>query len=594
MNTTEGYEPHSFLALFYPNQDTNTQKLKDGFVTTSGMIPDHIVTTETYSVCISLSSSAQIACDDEKNLTVILNGEIYNTTRNDQAKYLLEQFVSEGPEFASEINGTFAILLINRRSDVVQLITDRLNTKRVFCGKLNGHHWLSTKLHSFLTDGSNIDIVGAACYLANGAVHNNRTLFDGVRSLERASIHRLGPDGFKGETYWSYQFLNSYAGVSEKELRAELAELIVESVRLRLRNDPKVFLSLSGGYDASGLLGVLSSLKVPDVCCLSYTFGKASANHDAHVASQMAKLVGYDCRIPQCHRGDIVASIKNNAEMGCGVGPYCNEADAWLEMEPEFSSNANSVLLAGDNCFGFDNGVTMRSQQDALINHNQIQNFDDLKWFAKLIGKKNYNTMCEGLQNDISQIVNRSPESEDPYDLASFIYLDQRVPNVLIPWREFFPGKYLNAVEPYLDNSIMDFLMKVPNSMKHGRRLYRDTVTEMFPEIFEIKRATHGGGTSSWRSEFISQRQNIDSSMLSNDSRLDSLIPPQAITKLLNEISSWKHHKYSPRILPSRFALIVLKGKWMSDKILDLFPIVDHKTLLKRLLLMRTVLERTK
>ena len=95
-------------------------------------------------------------------------------------------------------------------------ITDRINSRKVFYSKYKGSYWLSTSLYLHPTADVDIDPAGIACYLANGVVHNNRTLFDGIRILERACVHKLTVDGFHGTRYWSYEFTNSYSNIDEK------------------------------------------------------------------------------------------------------------------------------------------------------------------------------------------------------------------------------------------------------------------------------------------------------------------------------------------------------------------------------------------
>ena len=596
MNKQDVFKASSFIAVFCPKRlHSESGSVYREFEAATGIKPHIPINTKDFYICIAVSKPEQVAVDHSSGTILILNGEVYNSKAYEkQAEYLLKQFIDRGIGFVKDINGSFAILLINEQNNFIAVITDRINSRKVFHSKLKGDYWISTSLSLHPTKDAGIDPVGVACYLANGAVHNNRTLFDGVRVMERACVHKLAANGFNAERYWSYEFINSYTEADEKKLISELSELLVESVRIRLHNNPRVFVSVSGGYDSAGILGILGyKLKVPDVCCISYASGKQKVNTDAHVSAQMAKLLGYEHRTMQSHKGNLLETIKHNADMAQGNANFCDELDVWLELSDEFSAKVPSVLFAGDNCFGFDSRVKMNSLEDALVQHNQIFEFDTLNWLSDMIGPAKYKMLCEGLHEDIKQIVKRSPPYNNYYDLGSFIYLDQRVGNVLLNWRQDFPGSFLYIHEPYFDNAILDFMMKVPSYMRFGRRLYRKTVIEMFPELFQIKRATMGGGVKNWREEFISQHKEIEQSILSYQSRLDDLIPQEVILKLLLDIRSWKHHKYSPRILPSRIAFILLKGGWLTNKILNIFPIIDHKTMLKRLLVMRLVLKKT-
>ena len=139
MNTQEIYKPSSFLALFYPRgMDADSESVLDKFETTTNIKPDISITTKSFIVCAAVSSTTQVAVDQNHQITLILHGQIYNSTKQNQAEFLIEQFIEHGMNFAKDINGSFAILLINRQNNVVALITDRINSKRVFSGNLNG------------------------------------------------------------------------------------------------------------------------------------------------------------------------------------------------------------------------------------------------------------------------------------------------------------------------------------------------------------------------------------------------------------------------------------------------------------------------
>jgi len=88
-----------------------------------------------------------------------------------------------------------------------------------------------------------------------------------------------------------------------------------------------------------------------------------------------------------------------------------------------------------------------------------------------------------------------------------------------------------------MDNDILDFMMTVPMSQRPDKRLYIDTVTRMFPDLFKFKRAATSGFSSySWERAALSVRHPEIEDFLSNqDSPLDEFIPPGVILDLLRE-----------------------------------------------------------
>ena len=589
---TKKYSPSNFLAMFCPRQDDSQDAACcNSFIEIAKVQPNISITTRSYIVYVACAHSTQIAVDEKNQITLILHGEVYNTTgTSNKAEYLMGEYKRQGLLFAKDINGSFAILLIDKRNDSISLITDRLNSRKVFSSKYMGNYWLSSSLYLHPTADVNIDTVGVACYLASGVIYNDRTLFENIRIPERASIHELARDGFHSTRYWSYEFTNAYSNFDEKTLRAELSELLIESVRIRLKDNPKVFLSLSGGYDSIGILGLLHKLNVADVNCFSYALGEPALNSDAYVAKEMATSLGYSHKTIQSYKGNLVSVIKHNAQMGQGLANFCDEVDAWMEMAGEFSAKTTSALFTADTCL-------------TLVNYPTICDFSALSWTKHILPEGIYNTLYNGLDGLMLQILKQSPSMRDHHDnYREFLRVDQELPNRHFPWREFFPGQFTSIREPLLDNSILDFLVKIPGSLRRQKYIYIATITEMFPTLFKAPRASTSGYVANWEQEFSTQYNSIESLILSQDSKLDIIIPPETIHRIL--IEDWrkeqpKHRAPSLKTLAIKVARELPGGTRVGNKILNYFQgnsrrpsgqQIDHTTFLKRILVMRLFL----
>lgn len=586
MNKENGYSPSCFLAMCCPKQSTSDKNHSlDNFFSVAKVEPDISIATRSFIVHLISSSSTQISVDRENDVMLLLHGEIYSTKDN-RAESLLKQFIKRGIDFSRDINGSFVVLLIDKRNDTVAVVTDRINTRKVFCSRYKEGIWLSTSLYLHPTTDVDLDPIGIACYLANGVVHNNRTLFDGVRTLERASVHVLTQDGFQATRYWSYEFTNPHSSINEKELRAELSELLVESVKIRLNGNPKVFLSLSAGYDSAGILGILGSiLNVPDVDCFSYALGEPKSNSDEYISMKMAEHLGYNHKIVESYKGNSLDVLYHNARLGHGLANFCDEVDAWIEMANDFSAIASSVLFVADVCFG-------------LVERVLIFDFAGLYWLRDMIDKETYETLHSGLDEEIIRIIEQCPPTDDHCDSEDFLYLDQELCNFYLPWREFFAGKFVTVRNPFLDNSILDFMKKVPTHLRRGKRLYKETIVEMFPELFQFERAATANYVPDWEEEFSSQRSTIEALISSQDSKLDRIIPPEVILRLLGGSRTGGDNRFSPKTLSRKLARRLLKGTAIAKRILSRFPKtskkqIDRTTILKRILVMRLFLSKT-
>jgi hypothetical protein len=131
--------------------------------------------------------------------------------------------------------------------------------------------------------------------------------------------------------------------------------------------------------------------------------------------------------------------------------------------------------------------------------------------------------------------------------------------------------------------------MKLPAELRDSKILYKKTLSEMFPDLFEIKRAHTSGGVN-WRKEFINWQEDIISCFLSQQSKLDNVIPPEIIIDLIKKNRSWQNSKYGPRSLPVKISQKYLNDTRIGNLIIKNFPFINPLVMLKRILFIREFL----
>jgi len=158
------YIPSSFIASITPKKldDSDHSMSYTSFREVSQEDPDLSLETNRFTVHVSKSSSTRVVSSHDGQITLLLHGEIYAGGITHPANYLLENYLNEGPDFAKDVNGSFVILLVDKRTDQIILITDRLNYREVFSSNYKGSHWLSTALtyHLHPVDDLKLDPVG--------------------------------------------------------------------------------------------------------------------------------------------------------------------------------------------------------------------------------------------------------------------------------------------------------------------------------------------------------------------------------------------------------------------------------------------------
>lgn len=509
-------------------------------------------------------------------------------------EYLVQPGVREGgawvptPANAESMDGSFALLHIDGQRHCVSIITDRVNSRKVFTCLHDGCTWFATSINHLPHTAFRIDRTAVASYLASGVLFNNRTLFEGIRVLPRASTHTLTADTLESTEYWLYSFAGKEDTRPVEALQADLSGLLVQSVKRRTDPNVRLHLSLSAGYDSRTLLGLLSSptSNMP-VSCFSYAHGEPREQSDAAISHLLAEHSGFSHQTVESYEGDFMVTLASNVARGHGIANFCDEVDAWKQL----MTQGIDALMVGDECFGWGNIDPVSSDDvlDLLGIHN-FQRIANRSFLEPGVAKD----MEERLDAEIEVILGRTRSESTWRDRLDVLYLDQRLSHLLMPWREYFAGSVALTHNPFLDRDILTFMTGVPGHLRRNKSLFRSTVESLFPDLFALPMATVSGYAVDWRSEMVAVMPQLHHMINNRESRLDEVIPSNSVMKATEQQMSKQD---AIREKANRFqAGVTRRAKTkLPDRVRSILPsprkTVSAPLLAQRLLLLRAVLD---
>ena len=223
---------------------------------------------------------------NNKQLTIIFNGEIYNFLilreelnkagycfkTNSDTEVILAAYKHWGNKFVNRLNGMFAIAIFDAQSQKLFLARDRAGEKPLFYRYEPGKSiCFASELKGLMINKKttpNLNYRSLDYYLMMGYVPNEMCILEGYNKLPPAyALEFDTKTGYlKKWCYWDIPQLNAQSRVSlsENELLDELESLLENSVKLQLEADVPVGVLLSGGIDSSLVtaMAVRSSNKV--------------------------------------------------------------------------------------------------------------------------------------------------------------------------------------------------------------------------------------------------------------------------------------------------------------------------------------------
>ena len=470
------------------------------------------------------------------NVNIFIHGEIYEGMNIIESFYTINKQKDKVNEALSKINGSFTILIIDERSEEVYIITDRINTKRIYFYKKDSFIILTTNPDYFKNIDSEVNIGGIASYLINGVVYNDNTLYKNIRALDKASLHKIVNGEHTKAPYWKYIFTNEYDGISKDELKKKFAEVLIQSVSRRITacKPNTCFVSLSGGYDSRFLIGAIRALNSGyKIKTFSYGMEEKRLLGDDSIASQLAKKFGFEHHFEPAYVNDLLRTISLNVKYGHGYSNFCDEVDAWLNLSKLFSKDPSSLLFVGDMFYHSSFDFTYVKDKRLPLNTVVVYPWYYIKPFLTILPAESKERLISGYDEMYQNIIQKLPDTNDFKVLKDFAYLDQRISHTLIYWREFFHRPFIKVTQPLLDNDVLDFYRKLPQVLRYKKSLYKETLHDMFPDLFEVPIAKNIWVYPSWLKEVEKNKAELFSRITHNSSSLDSIIPPQTILSLI-------------------------------------------------------------
>lgn len=252
---------------------------------------------------IDLSSGHQPIHNEDKNVWVVLNGEIYNYrelragletkghrfyTQSD-TEVIVHLYEEYGEECVQHLNGMFGFALWDSQRKKLMIARDRAGEKQIYYASKNGKFVFGSEIKCLLqTDVASKDIDHSAldAYLTYLYVPAPATIFRDVRELPAAHLMVLDSDGLRIRRYWDLSF-NVDRNHDASYFVEAFSERFRRSVQSRLVSDVPLGALLSGGVDSSAVVAAMSEFASGPIKTFCIGYGEEGAHYDERRYAKM-------------------------------------------------------------------------------------------------------------------------------------------------------------------------------------------------------------------------------------------------------------------------------------------------------------------
>ncbi|HXB40160.1 MAG TPA: asparagine synthase (glutamine-hydrolyzing) [Bacteroidia bacterium] len=246
---------------------------------------------------------------DNKEIAIVFNGEVYNFQDLRKTHLRSEKFVSStdtevilklyeklGISFVKELQGDFAISILDKKAGKLFLIRDRIGVKPLYYCAHNNQLIFASEIKGILAAGIKAELNEEELldYFVFKYSSKNKTLYKNIFRLAPAHVleYDLEKNNFIIQPYWDLHKNNKYTGLSYSQAKECLFELVKESINQRLISDVAIGNFLSGGLDSSIIAFFLKERKdIIHYCArkAEKDLKKEGTTSDYHYAAQLAK-----------------------------------------------------------------------------------------------------------------------------------------------------------------------------------------------------------------------------------------------------------------------------------------------------------------
>lgn len=259
---------------------------------------------------IDLEGGKQPICNEDGNLWVVFNGEIYNypelkkqikqkghrlKTKSD-TEIILHCYEEYGDDFIKYLRGMFAFSLYDEVDRKLILGRDRIGIKPLYVYEDDEKIIFGSEIKAILKRGNldtTLDFQALDMFLSLEYIPAPYSIFKRVRKVPPGHMLIIGQDGTAQKRYWDVDRVDKLNYGGEEEILEALREQLSDSVKSHLLSDVPVGAFLSGGIDSSSIVTYMAKHYDKAIKTFSIGFEDSSYN-ELEYARMIAKRCGTD------------------------------------------------------------------------------------------------------------------------------------------------------------------------------------------------------------------------------------------------------------------------------------------------------------
>jgi asparagine synthase (glutamine-hydrolysing) len=259
---------------------------------------------------IDLSTGHQPIHNENRDIWVVFNGEIYNFPElrpelearghhfytNSDTEVIVHLYEEYGAECVKHLRGMFALALWDQRKEKLLLARDRFGKKPLYYAMDGQRLLFGSEIKAILATAPELTEIapqGLLSFFHFGYIPDPDTSFKRIKKVPPGHLLEFSDEQVRIQKYWDLPAYGTYEPESEEQCLEELEQRMAEAVRIRLISDVPLGALLSGGVDSSIVVALMARFSSRPVKTFSIGFSHEDFNESNH-ARTVAQTFGTD------------------------------------------------------------------------------------------------------------------------------------------------------------------------------------------------------------------------------------------------------------------------------------------------------------
>ncbi len=442
---------------------------------------------------------AQPVFNEDRTLCILMDGKVYGYdderkrleaghrfASQSDAEFCLHLYEDLGTESFKRLNGNFSLVICHLREKKAVLANDRNTLRPIYYAEHEEGLLFAPQAKPILQDPSfkkELDIEGIAMNLAFGEFWGDKTLFSGIHYLEPASVLTFQKGQLGRTQYWDLNYQPSPI-VSDAEAAERLCAAIRKATAIRMKDNLRYGVSLSGGLDSRAVLASIEPARRKGMP--TFVYGPLHCG-EVKIAEQVARKCGTSHRSVEITPELII----QNAERAVWLTE--GRMSIWLSyMVPAYKAVAGDIDVVFDG-LGFGQtlgGAFLRKSRVAGMSREEMYAdfqrdrsvFRDTE-LLKAFVPKYHDAAKQAPANAFGGVYNKI-SSRDPRLAFDEFYWHSRL--AYIATMHTYGRDLVEISCPTVDNDLNTLAYSLPPEKRLGHYIYREFLKKLSPELARI------------------------------------------------------------------------------------------------------------